>query len=171
MDSAASDAAGLLAFGAAVGLGQAAVPPAAFAGAVGATALLFVVTGLGGRVSSTALLLTGVVFNAFASAAIVFIASLAGLAEGASIFLWLIGNLSGGDLRLATWVFAFLGLGLACALPLARGLNLLALVATLVVPTVAVAALGEHLRRNGRRGPLGYLRLLGSAPGIVFMYV
>jgi len=117
----------VLAFGAAVGLGQSAVPPAAFAGAVGATVLLFAVTGLGGSVSTTALLLTGVVFNAFASAAIVFIASLAGLAEGASIFLWLIGNLSGGEIRLALWVGLFLAVGLACALPLARGLNLLAL--------------------------------------------
>jgi len=117
----------VLAFGSALGVAQSAVPWAAFAGALAATMLLFGVTGFGGRVSTTGLLLTGVVFNAFASAAIVFIASLAGLAEGASIFLWLIGNLSAGDLRMAGWVAALLAGGLACALPLARGLNLLAL--------------------------------------------
>ena len=117
----------VLAFGSALGVAQSAVPWAAFAGALAATVLLFGVTGFGGRVSTTGLLLTGVVFNAFASAAIVFIASLAGLAEGASIFLWLIGNLSAGDLRMAGWVAALLAGGLACALPLARGLNLLAL--------------------------------------------
>lgn len=117
----------VLAFGSAVGIGQSAVPLAAFAGAILTTALLFGITGFGGRVSTTGLLLTGVVFNAFASAAIVFIASLAGLTEGASIFLWLIGNLSTGDLRMAGVVAAFLLLGLACAVPLARGLNLLAL--------------------------------------------
>ena len=117
----------MLAFGAAIGLGQAAVPFAAFAGAIVTTLLLFGITGFGGRVSTTGLLLTGVVFNAFASAAIVFIASLAGLTEGASIFLWLIGNLGAGDLTLAFWVFVFLVLGLVCAFPLARGLNLLAL--------------------------------------------
>jgi len=50
-------------------------------------------------------------------------------------------------------------------------LNLLSLIATVVVPTVAVAALGEGLRRNRGGGPLGYVRLLGSAPGVVFMYV
>jgi iron complex transport system permease protein len=68
-----------------------------------------------------------VVFNAFASAAIIFLASVAGLVEGAAIFLWLIGNLSDARFEVAGWVAAFLALGLACALPLARGLNLLAL--------------------------------------------
>jgi len=117
----------VLAFGSALGVAQSAVPLAAFGGALAATGLLFGITGFGGRVSTTGLLLTGVVFNAFASAAIVFIASLAGLAEGASIFLWLIGNLSAGDLRMVGWVAALLAGGLACAVPLARGLNLLAL--------------------------------------------
>jgi iron complex transport system permease protein len=117
----------VLAFGAGLGLAQSLVPVAAFGGALAATALLFGITGFGGRVSTTGLLLTGVVFNAFASAAIVFIASLAGLTEGASIFLWLIGNLSAGDLALSGWVALFLAGGLACAFPLARGLNLLAL--------------------------------------------
>jgi len=117
----------VLAFGSALGVAQSAVPFAAFGGALAATALLFGITGFGGRVSTTGLLLTGVVFNAFASAAIVFVASLAGLAEGASIFLWLIGNLAAGELRLAGWVGLFLAAGLVCAFPLARGLNLLAL--------------------------------------------
>ena len=60
-----------------MGLGYAAVPPAAFAGSVCATLLLYAVAGSRGRVSATHLLLTGVVFNAFASAAIVFLASMA----------------------------------------------------------------------------------------------
>jgi iron complex transport system permease protein len=117
----------VLALGGALGLGYAAVPPAAFAGAILTILLLFAVSGGGGRLSPTTLLLTGVVFNAFASAAIVFLASLAGLVEGASIFLWLIGNLSDARFEVAGWVAAFLALGLACAVPLARGLNLLAL--------------------------------------------
>jgi iron complex transport system permease protein len=117
----------VLALGGALGLGYAAVPPAAFAGAILTILLLFAVSGGGGRLSPTTLLLTGVVFNAFASAAIVFLASLSGLVEGAGIFLWLIGNLSDARFEVAGWVAAFLALGLACALPLARGLNLLAL--------------------------------------------
>ncbi len=117
----------VLALGGALGLGYAAVPPAAFAGAILTILLLFAVAGSAGRLSPTTLLLTGVVFNAFASAAIVFLASLSGLVEGAGIFLWLIGNLSDARFEVAGWVAAFLALGLACALPLARGLNLLAL--------------------------------------------
>jgi iron complex transport system permease protein len=117
----------VLSLGAAFGLGYAAVPPAAFGGALLATLLLYAVAGTRGRMSPTTLLLTGVVFNAFASAAIVFLASLAGLTEGASLFLWLIGSLSATRGEVAIWVAGFLALGLACALPLSRSLNLMAL--------------------------------------------
>jgi iron complex transport system permease protein len=113
--------------GASLGLGAGAVPVAAFAGASLATLLLYAVAGSRGFVSATNLLLTGVVFNAFASAAIVFMASLAGLTEGASIFLWLIGSLSSARDDLMLWVALFLVAGLAVSLPAARGLNLLAL--------------------------------------------
>ncbi len=117
----------VLTLGAGFGLGYEAVPPAAFAGAVATVGLLFAVAGPRGRLSATTLLLTGVVFNAFASAAIVFLASLAGRTEGAGIFLWLIGNLSDARIDVAGWVALFLAAGLACALPLARALNLLVL--------------------------------------------
>jgi iron complex transport system permease protein len=116
-----------LSLGGALGLGQGAVPPAAFAGAVVTTLVLYAVAGVRGRVSATHLLLTGVVFNAFASAAIVFLASLAGLSEGSSIFLWLIGSLSATRADVAGWVAVFLAGGLAVALVSARNLNLLAL--------------------------------------------
>jgi iron complex transport system permease protein len=116
-----------LSLGAALGFGRSAVPPAAFAGAVATTLVLYAVAGVRGRVSPTHLLLTGVVFNAFASAAIVFLASLAGLSEGASIFLWLIGSLSATRIDVAGWVAVFLAGGLGVALVSARSLNLLAL--------------------------------------------
>jgi len=117
----------MLALGGSVGLGFGAVPPAAFAGALATTFLLYALAAARGRVSSTQLLLTGVVFNAFASAAIVFLASLAGLNEGASIYIWLIGSLSAGRADVAGWVALFLLAGLATAIPLARSLNLLSL--------------------------------------------
>jgi iron complex transport system permease protein len=117
----------VLSLGAGFGWGYSAVPPAAFAGAIATTVVLYAVAGVRGRVSATNLLLTGVVFNAIASAAIVFLATLAGLTEGASIFLWLIGSLSAARADVAGWVALFLAVGLACAIPLARGLNLLAL--------------------------------------------
>jgi iron complex transport system permease protein len=117
----------VLALGSAFGLGYSAVPPASFGGALVATGLLYAIAGVRGRVSATNLLLTGVVFNAFASAAIVFLASLAGLTESARIFLWLIGNLSVGRIDVAGVVALFLAIGLAAALWLSRSLNLLTL--------------------------------------------
>ncbi|HKK53780.1 MAG TPA: iron chelate uptake ABC transporter family permease subunit, partial [Myxococcota bacterium] len=77
------------------------VPISAFAGGLLATFLLYWVAGGRGRSSATGLLLTGVVFNAFASAGIVFIASVAGFFEGSRIFLWLIGHLSAVDIDAA----------------------------------------------------------------------
>jgi iron complex transport system permease protein len=117
----------VMSVGGAFGLSNAAVPPAAFAGAIATAVVLYAIAGVGGRVSPTNLLLTGVVFNAFASAAIVFLASVAGLTEAASIFLWLIGSLSAARVDAAPWVAVFVALGVASALPLARSLNLLAL--------------------------------------------
>ena len=117
----------VLALGPIIGLGYAAVPPAAFVGAIVTILGLLAVAGPSGRLSSNTLLLTGVVFNAFASAVIVFLASVSGFAEGASIFLWLIGSVSDARVDVAGWVVLFLFGGLACALPLARSLDLLSL--------------------------------------------
>lgn len=117
----------VLSLGAWLGVGAGAVPLAAFAGALLATGLLFGVAGARGRLSATTLLLTGVVFNAFASAAIVFLATLGGLTEGTSIFLWLIGTLSVTQPALLAALAGLLLAGVACALPLARALDLLAL--------------------------------------------
>jgi iron complex transport system permease protein len=116
-----------LSLGHALGLGAGAVPVAAIGGELATTALLFGAAGVRGRLAATTLLLTGVVFNAFASAAIVFLASLGGMAEGTSIFLWLIGNLASARSELLLPLAGLFALGLAGALPLARTLNLLAL--------------------------------------------
>jgi iron complex transport system permease protein len=150
----------VLALGSTLGVSQAAVAPAAFAGALGATALLFAIAGLRGRLAPTTLLLTGVVFNAIASAAIVFLASLAGLTEGTSIFLWLIGNLSGArplSLALLTALFAA---GLACALPLARSLDLLAL------GEENAAQLGVAVERTKRVLLLATALMVGAAVSV-----
>jgi iron complex transport system permease protein len=124
---AALGAIAMMSLGGALGLGYAAVPPAAFAGGLLSLFLLFLVAGQGSRVSPTSLLLTGVVFNAFASAAIVFLASMSDMLEGSRIFVWLIGNLSAARLDAAPWLAVFLGVGLGCAMLSARGLNVLAL--------------------------------------------
>lgn len=124
---AALGAIAVLSLGGAVGLGYAAVPPAAFAGCLLTLFLLLIVAGHGSRTSSTGLLLTGVVFNAFASAAIVFLASISEGMDGGRIFIWLIGNLSSARLDVTPWLALFLCVGVGCALASARGLNVLAL--------------------------------------------
>jgi len=124
---AALGAIAMLSLGGALGLGYGAVAPAAFAGCLLTLLLLYFIAGRGSRISPTALLLTGVVFNAFASAAIIFLASVADMLEGSRIFIWLIGNLSAARLDAAPWLAGFLFVGLACALLSARGLNVLAL--------------------------------------------
>lgn len=117
----------VLSLGNLVGLGLVAVPPAAFAGGLAATALLYLFGGMGARFSSTHLLLTGVVFNAISSAAIVFLASAAGLMESASIFVWLIGSLASTRTALMGSVALFLLIGFSVAWLLSRSLDVLAL--------------------------------------------
>jgi iron complex transport system permease protein len=147
----------VLAFASPLGLGYGAVPPAAFAGAVAATALLYAVAGSRARFSPTQLLLTGVVFNAFASAGIVFLASLAGLTEGTSIFLWLIGSLASVRSEVLAWVAAFLACGVGCALTLARSLNLLSL------GVESAEQLGVEVERDQRIVLLATSLMVGAA--------
>jgi len=149
-----------LTLGASLGLAAAAVPLAAFAGAVLATVLLYTIANVRGFVSATHLLLTGVVFNAFASAGIVFLASIAGFGEGNRIFLWLIGSLSAARVDLAGWVAAFLVIALAVAWPAARSLNLLAL------GEEAARQLGVDVARQQRVLLLANSLLVGAAVSV-----
>ena len=117
----------VLAFGGVLGVSTSMVPIAAFGGGLFATALLYWVSGGPGRSGPTGLLLTGVVFNAFASAGIVFLASIAGFFDGSRIFLWLIGHLSAVEIDAAGIVAASVAVGLTVACFLSRSLNLIAL--------------------------------------------
>ncbi len=150
----------VIGLGASVGLSHAAVPPAAFAGALVATALLVLVAGQRGRGLPGALLLTGVVFNAVASAAIVFVASLSGMAEGTSIFLWLIGSLSAARAPAIGFVALLLAGGLAIALPLGRNLNLLAL------GEESARQLGVEVEREQRLLLLATSLMVGAAVSV-----
>lgn len=150
----------VLTLGSALGLGYAAVPPAAFAGALGALVLLLAVAGPAGRLAPTSLLLIGVVFNAFASAAIVFLASLAGLSEGAQVFLWLIGSLADARPALVGWVSGLVALGLLALLPFGRALDLLAL------GEESAALLGIDAGRTRRWLLLASSLLVGAAVSV-----
>jgi iron complex transport system permease protein len=118
---------GVLALALGLGSGSAAlsVPGLAFAGALAATALLWNIAGAGGRAPAHSLLLTGVVFNAFASSLIVFATSLADLSRVAGVFLWLIGSIRLVDPVQLGGVAVLLGLGLGVGLHHAYALNLL----------------------------------------------
>lgn len=65
----------------------------AFAGAVGSTALVFALGRVRGRLVPERLLLVGVIFNAFASAVILAIQSLASPELLQSLFAWLLGSI------------------------------------------------------------------------------
>jgi iron complex transport system permease protein len=115
-----------LALGGGFWLGAAAVPLVAFAGALGASLLLYAIAAAGGRAPAHSLLLTGVVFNAFASSVIVFVTSAADLSRVASVFLWLIGSVRLVQPALLAGVALSFALGLGLALREAYTLNLLA---------------------------------------------
>lgn len=72
------------------------VPAAAFIGALGALALIFGVERLtpAGRTSNYVLLLTGVVFNAFASAIIMFLKSIVSAQKAQELLFYLMGSLA-----------------------------------------------------------------------------
>ncbi len=114
-----------IALGAGVGVGAFSVPGLAFLGALGATVLLYAVAGSVGRAPAHSLLLTGVVFNAFASSVIVFVTTVTDLSRMAGIFLWLIGSIRLVDFYLIAGVGLLLGLGLGVGIYHAYALNLL----------------------------------------------
>ncbi len=149
-----------IALGGGFGLVAAASPVFAFAGALAVTALLFALGSGHGRLASTHLLLTGVVFNAFASALIVFMASMAGLVEATQIFVWLIGHLAGARAAVLPWLALFTALGLLGALSQGRALNLLTL------GEETAAQLGVSAERARRRVLLSGSLLVGAAVSV-----
>ncbi len=115
-----------LALGLGAGVAAPAIPLVAFAGALAATGLLYAVAGAGGRAPAHALLLTGVVFNAFASSAIVFVATATDWSRVAGVFLWLIGSVRLVETPVIVVVALLLALGLAVGVRFAHALNLIA---------------------------------------------
>ncbi len=108
-----------------------AVPTASFAGALGSLALILTVSRWlpGGRLSTYVLLLTGVVFNAFASAVIMFLKAILSAQKAQELLFYLMGTLSvEGTPMSETLVLS--GVVVGCCLVLigfSRELNLLSL--------------------------------------------
>ncbi len=150
----------VLALGSQFAISTSAVPVAAFSGGLLATALLYWVSGGRGRSSPTGLLLTGVVFNSFASAAIIFVASVAGFFDGSRIFLWLIGHLSAVEIDAAGIVAASVAIGLTTAVLLSRSLNLM------VLGDEAAAQLGVPVDNHRRILLVGTSLMVGAAVAV-----
>jgi iron complex transport system permease protein len=149
-----------LALGWTLGAAAVSVPGLAFLGALAATALLYGVAGAGGALPPHSLLLTGVVFNAFASSLIVFVTTAADLSRVAGVFLWLIGSIRLADTSVIAAVALLLALGLAIGLYHAYALNLLSL------GDEAAAHLGVEVERVRRRILLGTALMIGGSVAV-----
>lgn len=121
----------VFAFGGSVLLAGIGVPVAAFAGALGAIALILLVGSWapGGRAGTYVLLLTGVVFNAFAGAVITFIRSILAPQKAHELLFYLVGSLDvEGTSAMETWIVAVaVLLSVGGAIYWARDLNVLTL--------------------------------------------
>ena len=84
---------GLVVFGGGVSASLALEGPAAFLGAALATLLIYRLGRVGGKVDTLTILLVGVVFNAFASAVIMFLKTTLSAQKTQELLVWLMGNL------------------------------------------------------------------------------
>jgi iron complex transport system permease protein len=93
-------------------LGAAVLPVAAFAGAVLSVLLLYGLARVSGRVSVYTLLLTGVVFNAFAAAIIMFVKTVVSADKAQELLFWLMGRLDypSGDTLWHLGIYVAIGL-------------------------------------------------------------
>ena len=101
--------------------------PAAFLGAAAATFLVYRVGRVAGRVDTITILLVGVVFNAFASAVIMFLKTVVTATKTQEILVWLMGSLGYREYTtiLVVAVGIFVGIGVLFAM--AGRMNALAL--------------------------------------------
>lgn len=149
-----------LALGAGVGVAGLSVPVAAFAGALVATVLLYTIAGGAGRAPAHTLLLTGVIFNAFASSVIVFVTSAVDISRVAGMFLWLIGSIRLVDPWMIGGVATLLVAGLLVGLRDAYALNLLS------QGDESAAALGVDVPAVRQRVLIATALMIGAAVAV-----
>lgn len=169
----AGGAAAAYLFAALAGLPPAGYPLAAFAGALGSTAILAWLARLGLATDTTRLLLTGVMLAAGWGAAVTLMLSLTPDGRLPGLLFWLLGDLNATQ----RWPLAggTLAVGLVAALGIARPLNLLAFgttgAAALGVPVAGVQSAVFLLASLATAvavsiaGPIGFIGLV--APHLV----
>ncbi len=113
----------------ALGLGGAwGIPAAAFAGGIGAVALVYRLSTVAGRrLDPHVLVLAGVVVSAFTGALISAVLTLSPAEQLRNVFLWLLGGFSGASWRTLAVFSAYAGLPLLALFAAARSLDLLSL--------------------------------------------
>ncbi len=124
--SAGAAVAGAVALLAGADATSAAVPLAAFVGALGALAFVFFGAQAGGRTTPHAILLVGVVFNAVAAAVLMLINALASYAQAHGVLFWIMGSLSTQSYALVGAVAVYSLCGLGWLVRHAQHLNLMA---------------------------------------------
>jgi len=149
-----------LGVGGSIGIATLSIPLAAFVGALLATLLLYVVAGRAGAGPSHALLLTGVIFNAFASSLIILITSLLDSSGITSVFLWLIGSIRHVDVWMIGAVGVLLCLGLMAGIREAYALNLIS------QGEETALHLGVDVARTRRRVLLATAGMIGAAVAV-----
>src|SRR5579884_1580825 len=102
------------------------VPAAAFAGALGTMALVYLGARTQGRATPHAILLVGVVCNAVAAAAIMLVNALASYAQARGVLFWIMGALSTQSYALVALVALYACVGLVWLVAHAQSLNLFA---------------------------------------------
>ena len=151
-------------------LGAATMPVAAFIGALGTVLMLYGLARASQRISTNTLLLTGVVFNAFAGAVIMFVKSVVAPQKAQELLFWMMGRL---DYPTATtlWMLgAYVVVGLVILFLDTSHMNILAL------GDAGAEALGVATERVKRRvliaaslvvgavvsvtGPIGFVGLI-----------
>ncbi len=101
--------------------------PAAFLGAVAATLLVYRLGRVAGRVDTTTVLLVGVVFNAFASAVIMFLKTVVSADKAQEMLFWLMGALSAPAYSTLGWLAIGVLVGVVVLVAQAAGMNAMSL--------------------------------------------
>ena len=141
-------------------LGTAAVPLAAFAGALASTFLIHNLARVGGRVHPFSLLLVGVVFNAVCAAVIMLVNALGDFYQSHGVLFWIMGNLSTQSYGLVGTTALYALAGSAWLTLHAQDLNLLSL------GDEAALHLGVDVRRATNAVFFGAALMVGAAVAV-----
>jgi iron complex transport system permease protein len=111
----------------ATALGAAALPLASFVGAAASVTLLYALARASNRVSTQTLLLTGVVFNAFSGAVILFVKTVVSPQKAQELLFWMVGRLDYPTGRTLVTLGVYVAIGLVVLLLDSARMNTLAL--------------------------------------------